>query len=267
MAIDYVIGYDCVPKHHLTTEGMIDRLKARDRAHTVIALYREGGDDRPPALMEFEMTRISAGGEEETRVVNIQEMLDSARDLDVYASFCTVCPANPSRAPYGCYGLIHYPISARAERWLLDRLPGIEEPLVWLLLRQGALELGYDGASVAPLRADPTYFEEQRLPGRDLVEFVFTGNQVFEMLFLTGAIQPAHAGMLLLLFGAIPRDVEADRIVQIMHGALDAETIARDFPFQMQPDDADDACMTQFRAFFHALYTAWRLRVQVGLDV
>jgi hypothetical protein len=267
MAIDYVIGYECVPKHHLTTEGMIDRVKARERAHTVIALYREGGDERPPALMEFEMTRISAAGEEETRVVNIQEMLDSARDLDIYAGFCAACPANPPGTAYGCYQLINYPISARAERWLLDRLPGIEEPLIWLLLRQGALELGYDGAAVAPLRADPTYFEEQRLPGRSLVEFVFTGDQVFEMLFLTGAIQPAHGGMLLLLFGAIPRAVEADRIVQIMHGALDAETIAREYPFQMTPDQGDDECIRQFKAFFRAMYTAWRLRVPLGLDV
>ncbi|MDZ4769742.1 MAG: hypothetical protein SGJ24_11495 [Chloroflexota bacterium] len=267
MAIDYIIGYDCVPKHHLTAEGIIDRVKARDRAETVIALYREGGDQRPPSEMEFEMSRVTPAGEEESRVVNIQMMLDSARDLDPWAPYCKTCPANAAATPFGCYNIIQYPISAAAERWLLDRLPGIEEPLMWLLLRQGALELGYDGASVAPLRSDPSYFEEQRLPGRDLVEFVFTGNQVFEMLFLVGTIQPSHAGMLLLLFGAIPRGVEADQIVGIMQRGIDIETIDRDYLFQFTADELDDESIRQFKAFFYAVYKAWRLGVPVGLDV
>src|SRR6185295_16978277 len=97
------------------------------------------------------------------------------------------------------------------------------------------------GAVVAPLRADPTYFEERRLAGRDMVEFVFTANQAFEMLFLVGAIQPAHAGMLLLLFGAIPRAIEADQIVRIMNRQITTEEIARDFPFQLQAEESDDA--------------------------
>lgn len=267
MAIDYMVGYDCVPKHHLSPGGIVDRLKARDRAETVIALYREGGDDRPPSQMEFEMTRTSAAGDEETRVVNIQEMLDTARELDPFVNWCRTCPANAAGSPFGCYGVIQYPISAAAERWLLDRLPGIEEPLVWLLLRQGAQELGYDGAAVAPLRANASYFEEQRLPGRDMVEFVFTANQVFEMLFLVGTIQPSHAGMLLLLFGAIPRQVEADQIVRIMNRQLDTEAITREYPFVMQPDPADDASIGQFKQFFRALHTAWMLNAPLGLDV
>ena len=68
---------------------------------------------------------------------------------------------------------------------------------------------------VKPLRANPTYFEERRVAGRDMVEFIMTANQVFEMLFLLGNIQPAHAGALLLLFNAIPREVETAQIVQI----------------------------------------------------
>ena len=47
MAIDYVVDYACVPKETLGTAGILDRLKARKRANTVIQLYREGGDQRP----------------------------------------------------------------------------------------------------------------------------------------------------------------------------------------------------------------------------
>ncbi len=267
MAIDYVIDYACVPKEALTTEGIVERLKARERAQAVIGLFRENGDQRPPSEMGFEFTRTNAAGEEVTQVIVVQEMLDRAAELDPLAQYCAGCPANVSGAPFGCVGSIAYPISAASERWLLDQLPGIDQPLAWLLLRQGVQEMGYDGAPVRPLRANPTYFEERRVAGRDLVEFVMTADQVFEMLFLLGNIQPAHAGVLLLLFGAIPREVEAGQIVQIMNRTLSADDIARDFPFQMAILPDDDATVAALKAFFHAMHRAWTLNVPLLLDV
>ncbi|MBK8027346.1 MAG: hypothetical protein IPK19_39620 [Chloroflexi bacterium] len=267
MAIDTVIGYSCIPKQTLNSEGILERLKARDRARTVIELYREGGDERHPSLMEFEFTRINSEGDEEHRIVNVQEMLNHGAELDPLAHHCAGCPANVSGHPFGCFGVIQYPISARAERWLLDRLPGIDEPLIWLLLRQGVQDLGYNGDLIGPLRQQKDYFEEKRLPGRDLVEFVISGDQVFEMLFLVGAIQPAHAGMLLLFFNAIPRAIEADHIVHILNRDLTAEQIAAEFPFQLHAADDDDITIYELKLFFKALHTAWTLNVVVGLDV
>ena len=267
MAIDYIIDYDCVPKQTLTTEGIVERLKEQERANAVIRLFRENGDDRPPSQMGFEFTRTNLAGEEETRVIVVQEMLDHAADLDPLAQYCVGCPANVRGAPFGCVGQIEYPISAAGERWLLDQLPGIDQPLVWMLLRQGVQELGYDGESVRPLRANLTYFEEQRVAGRDLVEFVMSANQVFEMLFMLGNIQPAHAGILLLLFGAIPREIEAAQIVQIMNRALNGDDIARDYPFQMAIQQDDDRTVAELKAFFYALYCAWALNLPLLLDV
>jgi hypothetical protein len=54
------------------------------------------------------------------------------------------------------------------------------------------------------LRVNQAYFEERRVRGRDMGEFTMTADQVFEMLFMVGSITPSHAGILLLLFGAIP---------------------------------------------------------------
>ncbi len=267
MAIDYVVDYACVPKEALTTEGIVERLKARERAGAVIKLFREAGDNRPPSEMGFEFTRTTLSGEEENRVIVVQEMLDLAAELDPLAHFCADCPANVRGVPFGCVGAIEYPISAAAERWLLDQLPGIDLPLVWLLLRQGVQEMGYDGAPVAALRANPTYFEERRVAGRDMVEFVMTADQVFEMLFLLGAIQPAHAGITLLLFGAIPREVEAGQIVAIMNRTLSEDEIARDFPFQMRIAPDDDRTVAGLKEFFAALYRAWALGVPLLLDV
>ncbi len=267
MAIDYIIDYACVPKETLTTEGIVERLKARERAASVIRLFRENGDQRPPSEMGFEFTRTTPEGDEENRVIVVQEMLDLAADLDPLQPYCAGCPANLSGAPFGCIGFIEYPISTAAERWLLDLLPGIEEPLPWLLLRQGVQELGYDGESVKPLRANGTYFEERRVAGRDLAEFLMTGNQVFEMLFLLGDIQPAHAGMLLLLFHAIPRAGDADQIVRIMNRSLSDEEIERDYPFQMTIGRDDDRTTAELKGFFQALHRAGSLGVALKLDV
>ncbi len=267
MAIDYVIDYACIPKQTLTSAGIVERLKAWERAQAVIRLFRENGDDRPPSQMGFEFTRTNPDGEEETRVIVVQEMLDLAAELDPLAHYCEGCPANLRAEPFGCVGLIEYPISAAAERWLLDQLPGIDQPLVWMLLRQGVQELGYSGELVKPLRADSTYFEERRVAGRDLAEFVMSADQVFEMLFLLGDIQPAHAGILLLLFNAIPREVEAAQIVQIMNRNLSAEDIARDYPFQMTIQPDDDPTAAELKAFFYALHRAWTLNVALLLDV
>lgn len=267
MTIDYVVDYGCPPKEALTTEGILSRLKNRERVQVVIRLYRDHGDNRPPSEMGFELMRRTSDGRQETVLVMVQDLLDEIAELDPLEPFCVGCPANVTGSAYGCTGTIHYPISAAAEQWLLDRLPSPEQPLIWLLLRQGVQEMGYTGSSVQRLRPNPVYFEEQRVRGRDMVEFVITADQVFEMIFMLGHIQPVHAAMLLLFFDAIPRDLEADQLVAIMEGKLTTEEITRDFPFHLSPEAGDDKTITQFKAFFRALYTAWSLNVQLLLDV
>ena len=49
MALDYVIDYDCAPKRALGTAGILERLKARERATAIIRLYRRSGDRPLPA--------------------------------------------------------------------------------------------------------------------------------------------------------------------------------------------------------------------------
>lgn len=267
MAIDYVIDFNCIPKQTLGTDGIMERIKAQARADNVIRLFRENGDFRPPSEMGFEFSRSLPDGTEETRIIMVQDMLDQAAELDPLVPYCADCPANALGRPFGCMGQIQYPISSSAEAWLLERLPSPEEPLVWLLLRQGVQEMGYDGTTVKPLRANETYFEERKLRGRDLVEFVFTADQVFEMMFLLGHIQPSHGGMLLLFFHAIPRDVEAADIVRIMNGSLTPAEIAERFPFQMKLAPHDDGTIGDLKQFFHAMYNAWLLGVPLLLDV
>lgn len=264
MAIDYIIDYDCEPKREMTTGGIVERLKGEERAHKIIELFRANGDQRPPSEMGFEFTRSTPEGVEENRVVVVQTLLDQAEELRPYEHFCEGCPANRAGRRFGCIGHINYPISGNGEAWLLDRMPVPDDTLVWLLLKQGVEEFKYDGASIEPLRAaSDAYFEDSLPATRNLGEFSIDANQVFEMMFAVGAVNPNHAAILLLFSGAIPRDVEAESIMLLTPAPADVDTR---FPFELQIEREDDETVQGFKGFLHALYLGWKLHVPVLVD-
>jgi len=272
MAIDYIIEYDCAPKTALTADGIRERLKERARAEEVIQWFRAAGDTREPTEMGFEFSHSTPGDPGDKQLIVVQDLIDHASVLDDHAEHCASCPANRSGQPFGCMGFIQYPITARAETWLLERLPVPDEPLVWLLLRQGIQKLGYDGASVKALREadggldanERTYFELPIAPERRLGELRVSGDQALEMIFGVGQrIIPNHAGILLLFLGAIDRDLEAEEIQDI---SSFAGKIRDRISFELAVDAGADACVQELVAFFHALYVAWTLNVPLYVD-
>jgi hypothetical protein len=265
MAIDHIVDYDCIPKQTLGADGILERLKGEERAFAIIRMFRERGDERPPDEMGFEFTRSTLDGTEETRVIVVQDLLDEAEALKPLEHYCVGCPANHHGRRFGCMGFVQYPISAAAESWLMDRLPVPDEPLMWLLLKQGVQEFEYDGESVRPLReSSNTYFEENRTLSRRLGEFSIDSNQLFEMLFAVGNILPNHAGILLLLLHAIPRDLDADGIMSVTPAGPNAE---KEHPFLLEVKDDDDSSIVDLKLLLQAIYTAWRLNVRLILDV
>lgn len=265
MAIDYIVEYRCYPKQELTTEGILERIKGQARAETVIELFRKNGDYRPASEIGFELARNTPDGEEEIRVIMVQDLLDQAAQLTPFESYCVGCPANHSGAAFGCIGQIEYPISGKGEIWLLSQLPSIDEPLPWLLLRQGIEEMKSDGARVNPMRAaGQPYLSEAGVLARSMGEFVINTNQVFEMLFLTGHIKPSYAAMLLIFFKAIRRDMEANEIMRL---STSPDDVFEKYPFLLAPEPDDDTTITQLKRFFRALYLAWGLSVRLLLDV
>ncbi|QPC84355.1 hypothetical protein G4Y79_08265 [Phototrophicus methaneseepsis] len=264
MAIDYTIDYDCIPKQQLTTEGIRERLKGAERAALIINQYREAGDMRPPSEMGYEFTRRTPEGAEETRIIVVQDVLNDAADLEPLTPHCVGCPANRTGNPFGCMGYVGYPISEAGEAWLLDRLPVPDEALVWLLLKQGVDNFQYDGQQIAFLRQNnDAYFEARRAAERRLGEFSLNANQVFEMFFTVGDIIPNHAGILLLFFRAIDRDIEADAIIHLTPAGPD---VADRHPFIIQSEPYDDVTIRDLKGFLEALYIAWALNVNLLVD-
>lgn len=265
MAIDYVIDYPCEPKRELSTEGILERIKGRERAQQIIRIYREDGDERPPSEMGFEITRSTPQGESEPSLIVVQDLLDEAAELAPLEHHCRFCPANRTGEPFGCMGFVQYPISGQAENWMLNRLPGPQEPLLWLLLKQGVEEFMYDGRQIAVLRATTdNYFEEKQAIARRMGEFDITADQVFEMVFSVGHIIPNHAAILLLFLGAMPRDdLQAGDIMGI--SPADGDIIKAN-PFVIEAAAIDDESVSQIKAFLHALYVAWSLNMRLLVD-
>ncbi|NDJ76718.1 MAG: hypothetical protein GYB65_10710 [Chloroflexi bacterium] len=267
MGVDYIIGYDCDPKNALTVEGLMGRLKGRERAQAVIRLYREEGDTRPPSKMGFEMVRRAADGSEEVEVIVVQKLLDAADELQPWEASCADCPANRARQSFGCIGSINYPISVQAEFWLLNQLPDNDHPLIFALLQRALREHGYTGQTAAGLRnQEGIFFETADLPDRDINGLRVTGDQVFEMLFLTAPIRPAHASLLLQFFGGIAPDLDADVMMQLAAPPSQA-WIDEHVPFLHAPADNDDVSIIALKGFFEALHIGFQLSVPVLLDV
>lgn len=263
MAIDYIIDYNCKPKEELGTLGILERIKSRERARQIINLYRSEGDERDPMEMGFEFTRRTPEGTEEKQLIRIADVIEETKQLDPLAHHCEGCPANRTQMPFGCIGFVQYPFSALAEAWLLEQLPVPDDALVWMLLKRGIEEFGYDGSSVTPLRqSGDQFFEQQGVMSRRLGEVSVTSDQVFEMLFLLGNVQPTHAGVLLLFFGAIDRDLTAE---QIMNLTPPTDPV-KNHPFLLPFKADDDRTIAELKSYLYALYLAWTLNVRVLLD-
>lgn len=267
MGVDYIIHYDCEPKQALTLAGMMGRLKGRERAQAIIQLYRDEGDHRPPSEMGFEMVRRLPDGTEETEVVVVQHLLDAAEELVPWESHCTTCPANHLGSSFGCVNTINYPISAQGERWLLDQLPDNDHPLIFMLLQSALREMRYTGQSAAQLRARTgIFFASEQAITREFGTVPITSDQVFEMLFLSGPLQPAHGSMLLQFFGGISQDLDADVMMQLANPPS-REWIAEHIPYQHMIVPGDDGTILTLKEFFRALHVAYTLGMPVLLDV
>lgn len=265
MGVDYMIGYSCVPKELFTSDGLLERVKAGERAAMIREFYRQQGEERLPQNMGFEMIYRTSAGEQETKLLRVDELEKLRAELDPVEQHCVGCPANRLGRPFGCIGSVNYPISVLAETWLLAQLPHEHEPLPFLLLTQGR-DMGNTGERAAGLRErSPGVFFESLTPlVRRYPEMEVTGEQLFELMFLLGRIQPKRAVLILLFMGAIRRDMDADELMRMNPAAPDA---AEKYPFLLRHEASDDASIRSLKDFLHALYVGFLLDRDVLLDV
>jgi len=265
MGVDYAINYGCVPKEVFTTEGLIQRVKAHDRADAIRLFYKSQGEDRNPEDMGFEMIYRTADGTEETRLIRIDELDKMTAELDPHEAHCANCPANRLKKPFGCIGNVNYPLSGKSEVWMLELLPSEDEPLPFLLLKEGN-DMGNTGAQAVALRQNSpgVFFESTDSIYRQYSEMDVSGERLFELFFLLGAIQPKRAHMILMFLGAVGRDMEAAELFDLVPAPADA---GERYPFLLEFVPNEDQSIRDIKHFLHTLYVAWLLNRDVYLDV
>jgi hypothetical protein len=208
MGIDYVVDLDCPAKQALTLEKMVSLIKGRNQASVIIEMSRSKGDQRPPEQLTF--TRMVLRPEGPTKQeINVGTLLKQTQELEVHAHHCEGCKANLLEHPYGCYGSISYPISARAEEWLMSLLPAKLESAAGYMLRSAVTDFKYNGDMFLGMRPKDMFFESRTPVKRTWAGWTLTSDQVLQMLFGLGNLQPSHCQMICIILGTIPTDEAA----------------------------------------------------------
>ena len=217
MALDWIVELDCSPKqtlgrgdHEEGTDALLGCLKARNRAAALAEAAERNGD--APEAQAIELHVAGPDGAVEARRVSYQELVAHARGLEGLEAACRGCPANVHEQPFGCIGAVPYPVTARAEQWLAERIQPAST-IGGTILLEAIADLGYTGESVQAFREQGMF--ERREPvrldindGAPEARLVST-NQVFQaILDVEQPLQPSHSVMLLVWLGLLQLDGE-----------------------------------------------------------
>jgi hypothetical protein len=237
VGIDYIVDLDCRPKQELSLEKLVALIKGQNQASVMIQIARRQGDQRPPEQLSFTRMVMRPEGAVEEKI-NVSTLLDQARALQPRAHHCQGCKANLLARPFGCYGSVSYPISAHAEEWLMSLLPKELDGPAGHLLRSAVTDLKYTGGMFLGMRPQEMFFESRtpikRRWGSWFSGWTLTSDQVLQMLFGLGNLQPSHCKMMSVILGMIqtgeaphelPRPTPNDQTEQLAH-AINAVALA-----------------------------------------
>ena len=242
-----MVGLECEPKRTLGAAKIVHLVKDRLRVEALLAKLREDGDRRQPAEITFTAVRRRGGTEERTEH-NLKVMLDEGAALEAHEHHCFGCPVNVSQHPYGCHGYIQYPIRRSTEAFLLSLLPPRLDTTAGRMLTSALADLGWDGSYAAKLRAEgDSFFEAREPPAATWGDGAkVTSDQVFQMLFGLGPLDPSHAMMLLLFFGMIAHDTPPADLAALSRDPARLMGRLEDSPLRVPSGDPQIESMVRF---------------------
>jgi hypothetical protein len=213
MGIDYVVDLDCQPKKTLSTNKIIALVKGQNQAAVIIEAARSRGDQRPIEQLSFTRMVMRPEGPTEQEV-SVGALLKQSEELREHEHSCQGCKANLPNQPFGCYGSVSYPLSIRAEEWLMSLLPKELKSAAGHLLYRAVKDFKYDGGMFLDMRPQAIFFESRtplkRKWGSFLSSWTLTSDQLLQMLFGLGNLQPSHCKTMSVILGMIPTEPSSE---------------------------------------------------------
>ena len=207
MAIDYYGSFPCKVRKSVSDQELLRMERARSRAQTALQRLANmpGHEGNPEPDLTVKIVVLGREGQQVTQA-SVNDLLREAAPLDELAVSCAGCPANIRQTDFGCGGSIHYPISARAEDWLLERLPDDLKSAAGTLLTHATTEFGFDGAVIDAVRNRRDFYAAEVAAVREwnsapAGKLRITSSQILQMTFAVGSLQAAHAKLVALFLG------------------------------------------------------------------
>jgi len=261
MPIWWAVNCSCAAKRALTAQGVLDALKARGFAEEAIDAYRREKPEVPLEEITFRWATVTPEGTT-TEDVRAIDLLARAEALDPYRADCRACPANVMHEPFGCHGVVNYPLSAAGELWLVGQLPASERSPLLRIALDAVRDFGY-GQHFRRLRdAGRTFVERRRAVTRSwgglLRRTSVSADSLYDMMFGVGDVQPIHGTMLCFILGAYDETG--------LPGYLSAGDPAALPEFRLAPEQEREQTTRQLQFFLKALDRAARLNVTVIVE-
>ena len=277
MATDYVLHLACQPKLDLGSGDaikgsaeLLQLLKARNQAALIEDTAKRQGSS--PSSISVSVRLVGPDRSPVEKDVTYDQLVAQIAPLAAHAGACAGCPANLFAQPFGCYGIVPYPITLAAEAWLMDRVQPTSM-VGGFLCNRAVQDFGYLGEPIREMRAagllesqsavskvvEGSWFSKKRI----------TSDQVLQGMIAVGEpLDPGHCMGVLLWLGCLQLDGKS------LGGAADAplvQEIARletpeakrsrtSLAVMAAPQDRSTASL---QGLLHAFYLAWVLDIPI----
>jgi hypothetical protein len=274
MAITYLIDLDCPVKQAVRPVKMLRLLYQRERANEAFNRARKKDPSVRPEAVKVRVPVAVKSGPPQIAETTAAEILGRFAELDALSQHCRECPARALPTAFGCRGEIEFPISLRAEAWLMGLVHGESgDPVPRMLLNYLASN-GIVGNRVAEMRRTPEVFFESK---KALTRRYDSGeklsiNQIFELLFMTEKISAGHARFLLGMFelyeGNLPNDGRVEDFSNLrVFEKREAGAVVSRAGVKALPAPTDDRSMREIKQFFQAVFLAHELGVGMQISL
>jgi len=259
MAVEYLLNYDCAVKQELGgAEGFLQLLKDAGRADALSELAKADPDEYTDDTV-FTFARQDARGRQVQEQLTLREIRERGSRLAGYEGQCRDCPANVFQAAGGCSGAINYPISAKAEQWLLSCLPDdLEDSVRGKLVKAFIKDFSRNGRIVDANRRDGSLYESRKPLLRTWGSGWFgktkcTSSVLLGNLYHVGEVQPYHGALMAYFLGAVDEMPAPDR------------SATPEFKWNVD-QLPDDPSTRQIASMFRVLYRGYTLDVSTYVE-